>query len=272
MSSSAIPHVIAFLTRPLLSASAPASVTSAQLILNASLAPNGTFTLTSSTSQIPPPLHAASIGAGIPWTAWFNALGGGRDVLLFYGPGYLKVRVGDAQVTDVWSEETPGSVVPISRLRGALLSARVRSLKRAEQQQQAEPIRAPSLVSDSESSEDSFSDSDSDSDYASSTSSRFTSCSSSDSLTSAASSPPPTPAKTASLMLPPVPTYVVLPRRSQAAYRAPRTSSVRPVAVDRAVRPVPVDLSKKDTTAYIYQGGVTRVMTGGVLLGPRPRS
>jgi hypothetical protein len=31
----------------------------------------------------------------------------------------------------------------------------------------------------------------------------------------------------------------------------------------------PVDPSKKDTTAYLYQGGVTRVMTGGVMLGPR---
>ncbi|KAJ7147848.1 hypothetical protein C8R43DRAFT_1009719 [Mycena crocata] len=268
MSSSAIPHVIAFLTRPLLSASAPASVTSAQLILNASLAPNGTFTLTS-TSTPHSSLYAASIGSGIPWTVWFNALGGGGDVLLFYGPGYLKVRIGDSEVTDVWNEETQGSV-PISRLHGALLSARVRSLKRAEQQQQAEPIRPPSLVltaSDSESSEDSSSDSDSDSDYASSTSSRFTSYSSSESLTSAASSPPATPAKAASLMLPAVPTYVVLPRRSQAAYRAPHR-----VAVDRSVHFVPVDRSKKHTTAYIYQGGVTRIMTGGVLLGPRPRS
>jgi hypothetical protein len=30
-----------------------------------------------------------------------------------------------------------------------------------------------------------------------------------------------------------------------------------------------VDKAKKDLTAYLYQGGVTRVMTGGVMLGPR---
>ncbi|KAJ7140295.1 hypothetical protein C8R43DRAFT_594534 [Mycena crocata] len=277
MSSSAVPHVIAFLTRPLLAAFAPASVTSAQLILNASLSSNATFTLTSTTAP-PPSIQAASIGSGISWASWFNTLGGGRDLLLFYGPGYLKVRIGDAQVMDVWSEESQGSVVPISRiqkapavpllqqstgarLRSALLSARIRSMKRA--QQQAEPIRIPSLLttasdSDSDSSYDPASESDSDSDCGSSTSSRFTSYSS-ESLTSAATSPPATPAKAASLALPVAPTYVALHRRSQTTYRASKTT-----------RRVPVDHTKKDTTAYIYQGGVTRVMTGGVLLGPRP--
>ncbi|KAJ7062762.1 hypothetical protein C8F01DRAFT_103770 [Mycena amicta] len=39
-------------------------------------------------------------------------------------------------------------------------------------------------------------------------------------------------------------------------------------------RPLPAipkstPLAKKDTTAYMYKGGVTRVMTGGVMLGPR---
>ncbi|KAJ7140235.1 hypothetical protein C8R43DRAFT_1109573 [Mycena crocata] len=276
MSSSAVPHVIAFITRPLLAAFAPASVTSAQLILNASLASNATFTLTSTTAP-PPSIQAASIGSGISWASWFNTLGGGRDILLFYGPGYLKVRIGNAQVMDVWSEESQGSVVPISgiqkapavqqstgaRLRSALLSARIRSMKRAEQQ--AEPIHIPSLLapvfdsdSGSDSSYDAGSESDhSDSDCSSSTSSRFTSYSS-ESLTSAATSPPVTPVKAASLALPVAPSYVALPRRSQTSYRASKITRI------------PVDHMKKDTTAYIYQGGVTRVMTGGVLLGPRP--
>ncbi|KAJ6539866.1 hypothetical protein DFH09DRAFT_1283141 [Mycena vulgaris] len=266
MSSSAIPHAIAFLTRPLLSAFAPAAVTSAQLILNASLAsaPSATFTLTSTTTP-PPAIFAASIGAGIPWAAWLNALGGGCDILLFYGPGYLKVRVGDAQVTDVWSEETQGSVVPISqiksvsllqqstgaRLRATLLSARVRSMRRAQQPQQpAAPIRIPTLLAFDSDSDSSSSDSESDSDC-STTSSKFTSYSN-DSLTSAASSPPASPPKAAFAALP-------LGAKAPLATRAPKPA-----------RRAPVDQSKKDLTAYLYQGGVTRVMTGGVMLGPRP--
>ncbi|KAJ7137958.1 hypothetical protein C8R44DRAFT_975903 [Mycena epipterygia] len=266
MSSSAIPHVISFLTRPLLSVATPAAVTSAQLILSASLASALTATLTLSSATPPPSIYAAAIGSAIPWAEWFNALGGGRDILLFYGPGYLKVRVGDAPVTDVWSEETQGSIVPISqmksvpllqqstgaRLRAMLLSARVRSMRRAEKQTaSADPIRIPSLLTPSDSDDDCSSDSGSDSDCGSSTSSKFTSYSN-DSLTSAASSPPSTPPKSASVALPAVP-------RSQTPYRASKTT-----------RRVPVDSSKKDLTAYLYQGGVTRVMTGGVMLGPRP--
>ncbi|KAF7356546.1 hypothetical protein MVEN_00988200 [Mycena venus] len=276
MSSSAVPHVVAFLTRPLLPAFSPAAVSSAQLILNASLAtvPSATFTL-KATSQPPAPLLAASIGANIPWTTWLTALGS-DDILLFYGPGYVKVRLGDAAVTDVWSEESQGSVVPISRvqaqvkvgpsplfqqntgarLRAMLLSARVRNMRR--EQAAAEPIRIPSLpLSPTSDSDDSESDSDySDSDSVSSTSSKFTSYSN-DSLTSAGS-PPTTPLKTAPIALPTVGAYRPPFARSKA--------STKPSAPRAAV---PVDRSKKNTTAYLYQGGVTRVMTGGVMLGPR---
>ncbi|KAJ7726160.1 hypothetical protein DFH07DRAFT_853157 [Mycena maculata] len=266
MSSSAIHHVIAFLTRPLLASFAPTSVASAQLILNATLlpTPTATFSLTS-TATPPPAIHAASIGAGIPWTAWFSALGGRRDLLLFYGPGYLKVRVGDSQVIDVWTGEHQGSIIPISqmksapllqqstgaRLRAMLLSARVRNMRRAEQEAKAEgPMRIPTLLGDSESDDlSSDSKSDSGSDY-SSASSKFTTYST-DSLTSSGS-PPTTPAKSGCVALPPAAPAI-------GTYSAFKTR-----------HRVPVDRSKKDLTSYLYQGGVTRVMTGGVMLGPRP--
>ncbi|KAJ6539840.1 hypothetical protein DFH09DRAFT_1368661 [Mycena vulgaris] len=281
MSSSAIPHVIAFLTRPLIAAFAPDAVASAQLILNASLAslPNATFTLTSTTTP-PPAIFAASIGAGIPWAAWLNALGGGCDVLLFYGPGYVKVRVGDAQVTDVWSEATQGSVVPISqiksvpllqqstgaRLRAMLLSARVRSMRRA---QQAGELSSPTSGSDSD-ADDSASGSDSESDSdCSTTSSKFTAYST-DSLTSAASSPPTTPPKATFTALPTVPTAPALYRAPRPTARAPLPKSTSRAPKPTRAAPAPIDKSKKDLTAYLYQGGVTRVMTGGVMLGPRP--
>ncbi|KAF7340068.1 Zn(2)-C6 fungal-type domain-containing protein [Mycena venus] len=253
MSSSAIPHVVAFLTRPLLSAFSPAAVSSVQLILNASLAtvPSATFTL-NATSTPPAPLLAASIGVGIPWAAWFSALAGGDDILLLYGPGYVKVRFGDAAVLDLWNEDSVSRVQaqvkvgpsPLfqqntsARLRATLLSARVRCMRR--ERAAAEPIYIPSPLA-SQPDCDSDSDSDSDcSDSASSTSSKFTSYSD--------ASP-----------------YVRrLPSHHASKSRADRAPSSAPQAVL-----APVDRSKKDTTAYLYQGGVTRVMTGGVMLGPR---
>ncbi|KAJ7465956.1 hypothetical protein FB451DRAFT_1369761 [Mycena latifolia] len=276
MSSSAIPHVIAFLTRPLLSSFPAVTVTSAQLILTASLssAPAmSTFALTASTP--PAPILAAVLGAGISWSAWFAALAGGRDtVLLFYGPGFVKVRVGDASVTDVWSEDAQGSIVRISqplsllqqstgaRLRATLLSARVRSMRREQQ-----AIHTPTLLEVS--SSDSESDSDSDSDSGRSASSKF-SASSTESLTSAGSSPTCSPPKPACVALPtataPAPALYRAPRPTHSS-RAPKTTSPR--ALKPQARAAPVSTAKKDLTAYLYQGGVTRVMSGGVMLGAR---
>jgi hypothetical protein len=290
MSSSAVPHVVAFLTRPLLPAFPFAAVSSAQLILSASLAsqPSATFTLKAASTP-PAPLLAASIGAGIPWAAWLAALGS-DDILLFYGPGYVKARLGDAAVTDVWSEETQGSVVPIAasrvrtqvgpspllqqntntRLRAVLLSARVRGFQRRQAAAAAaEPIRIPSLPFSSPSDSDSSSDSDSESDYCS------------DSASSASSysnvSSPITPPKCTPVALPAVGAYrPPFARAAKGAATATKpTLKASPIKASPkapAPRPAPVPVpapAKKDTTAYMYQGGVTRVMTGGVMLGPR---
>ncbi|KAF7359360.1 hypothetical protein MSAN_01278500 [Mycena sanguinolenta] len=247
MSSSAIPHVVAFLTAPLVPKFSPAAVSSARLILSASLVnmPSSTFTLNVASAP-PAPLLAASIGAGIPWAMWLEALGSGDDILLFYGPGFVKVRLGAAMVKNIWSEETQGSVVPISRakaqmkvgpspllqqstggrLRAMLLSARVRNMRR-EQAPVAAPIRIPSLLAASACASDSDSDSDSDycddSDSSSSTSSKFTSYSN-DSLTSLGS-PSSTPLKTAPAALPVVGAYrppFARARARREATRAPR--------------------------------------------------
>ncbi|KAJ6517408.1 hypothetical protein C8R47DRAFT_1087221 [Mycena vitilis] len=279
MSPSAIAHVVAFLTRPLVSSFAPEAISSAQVILTASLVSTSSATFTLNATSTPPtPLLAASIGACIPWTAWLAALGTGNDdILLFYGPGYVKVRRGGAPATDIWSEERQGCVVPISRiqpqskvgsspllqqntgarLRAMLLSARVRSVRR----EQAAAVSCP--TSDCDDSESEYT-SDSESDSASSTSSRSTAYTS-DSLTSAGS-PPSSPAK-APACLPVVTVSAYRPpfRRAQAAAKP----IPKPITKPRTAAPVPVNSSKKDTTAYLYQGGVTRVMTGGVMLGPR---
>ncbi|KAJ7643525.1 hypothetical protein FB45DRAFT_998954 [Roridomyces roridus] len=277
MSSSAIHHVIAFLTKPLVAVAPPQAVATAQLILSASLpTPAATLSL-SSTSPPPPALLTASIGSTIPWAVWLQAVGGGRDVLLFYGAGYVKVRIGDAPVADVWSEETQGSVVPIShaRLRATLLSARLRSLRRVEEQPKT--IRIPTLVDDDSSSD---SESDAGSEHSSALSSY-----SIDSATTAADSECSSPAafKASS----------VLPASPPLLYRAPQRRTATPaVVVNRtkkhlfastrpyALRPCSIPGTKTasapssaatSTTSitYLYQAGVTRVMTGGVMLGSR---
>ncbi|KAJ7626812.1 hypothetical protein FB45DRAFT_55299 [Roridomyces roridus] len=269
MSSSAIRHVIAFLTKPLVAGTPLQAIATAQLILNASLpTPAATLSL-SSTSAPPPALLAASIGSTIPWTVWLQALGGGRDVLLFYGPGYVKVRIGDGSVADVWSEETQGSVVPIShaRLRATLLSARLRSVHRV-QQEHTNTIRIPTLLADDDSSSDYESDADSEH------SSTFSSYSSESATTSADSQCSSSAALKASSVLPAAPSLLYRAPQRRAAVVVDRTkkhlfASTRPGPYRApALRPTTKTASAPaSATTYLYQGGVTRVMTGGVMLG-----
>ncbi|KAK7064646.1 hypothetical protein R3P38DRAFT_3250208 [Favolaschia claudopus] len=284
MSSSAVPHVVAFLTRPLLKSFPLAAVSTAQLILSASLASllSATFTLNAA-APLPAPLLAASLGAGIPWEKWLAALGS-SEILLFFGPGYVKARLGNAAVTDIWSEETQGSVVPISRvqaqpkaasliqqnntgarLRAMLLSARVRSARRQQAAVIAQPIRIPSLPFSPTSDSDSSSSSDSESDY----------CDSESDTASSASSYTPidSPVKSTPAALPAVgpyrPPFARMRARAPAAAPTASTPTTKPRTA-AAPHPIPAtNPSKKDTTAYVYQGGVTRVMTGGVMLGAR---
>ncbi|CAK5266631.1 unnamed protein product [Mycena citricolor] len=262
MSTSPIPHVVAYLTRPLAGVFPAARISSAQLILHASLATSSsatTFTLASDCT-LPPALLAASVGANVPWSAWYTALGGSTDsaIVLSFGPGYVRARVGDGAVVSVWSEEAQGSIVPISRsvrqhahsqspdarcrlsLRSVVLSARVRAHRR-QQSIEIEPIRIPSLLfsSDSHSSDSSSDDGDVSDLESDSGASSYTAYSNSN-----AASPPATPPK---------PTRVL-----------PTAASPRAARPAKRVSPRTTDL-----TAYLYKGGVTRVMTGGVMLGPR---
>ncbi|KAJ7837242.1 hypothetical protein B0H14DRAFT_3141533 [Mycena olivaceomarginata] len=255
MSSSAVPHVVAFLTRPLLAAFPFAVVSSAQLILSASLAsqPSATYTLKAASTP-PAPLLAASIGAGIPWAAWLAALGS-DDILLFYGPGYVKARLGDATVTDVWSEETQGSVVPIARLAGPHPS---RAQPPAAAEHQHAPARRPPVCARARLPE------------------------APGSRRRRRADPHPEPALLIALRLGllfrlglgvGLLLRLGLLRLVAAATATKPTLKASPIKASPkapAPRPAPVPApAKKDTTAYMYQGGVTRVMTGGVMLGPR---
>ncbi|KAF7364074.1 Zn(2)-C6 fungal-type domain-containing protein [Mycena sanguinolenta] len=176
MSASPIPHLVDFLTAPLSKSTSgfpPTAVSTARLILAASLARVPEFAkYTLSATSPPAPLLAASIGAGIPWTAWRAALrtslglhpgtdtDTARDVkfvhvedldkinfeevrkndelVVSFGPGYLSVR---AEAKDVWAWcPAPGSTsaaVDMEETRGSVvpISRRFRSPGPAPHQQ-----------------------------------------------------------------------------------------------------------------------------------------
>ncbi|KAJ7205475.1 hypothetical protein GGX14DRAFT_644674, partial [Mycena pura] len=262
-------NVITFLTLPLLGKVLPAAISSAQVILAASLAsvPIGTLALT---AEAPPaPLKAACIGAAIPWPVWFATLGGTAQctVHLLYGPGYVKARLGAAPVWRAASAPRPlPAAAPLPQspdvtasLRSALLSARLRSMRRGPAAvTRPSPLRACS-------SSDGEADSDSDCDADSSASSEDSDSDyDSDSSSSAVAS-------TAPSSVPPTPTAAATPtswrwRAAQPKAELPASASA---SAPRAT--ATADPAKKNATAYVYRGGVTRVMTGGVMLGAGPR-
>ncbi|KAF7320485.1 Zn(2)-C6 fungal-type domain-containing protein [Mycena chlorophos] len=242
--SSTIPHVVVFLTRPLLRAgvvTSATSLTTAQIILNAALARAASHSglLTLSPTNAPPVLLAACLGAGIEWRAWYAALTGGDvavavdEVTLVYGPGFVKARLGSARpFVDVWSADSLGlglgSVVRISRQRQRKPTATVQTSLPGR-------IVIPSLD---------LSDVESDA---------------SSSPTVCSLSPVASPKGLQKPFALPVSRVRALPSSSP-------TVSKRGMQTPTST-PTPTAM-----TAYKYQGGVTRVMTGGVMLGPRART
>ncbi|KAF7311753.1 Zn(2)-C6 fungal-type domain-containing protein [Mycena indigotica] len=246
---SAISHVVIYLTRPLSAAGVPAtSVATAQAILHATLSaqPSASGILTLAPLAAPPtPLLAAAIGAAIQWPVWYHALAGDAEELtVVYGPGFVKARIGAGPLFDVWSEETQGSVVRISRQPQApALSLAFRR----------RPIVLPTLFATPYDDNDSSSDDD-DSDAASDASSSPTVYSLSPD--SPKGKPFALPAVAGVRPLPAVPKTVPVARALPVFTPEP------------ALKPA-TKSAGNTTTAYLYKGGVTRVMTGGVMLGPR---
>ncbi|KAF7313138.1 Serine-rich protein [Mycena kentingensis (nom. inval.)] len=243
--SSTIPHVVMYLTRSLFEAGIPAtSITTAQIILNASLVAYSSAGVLELTHAPPPaPIFAACLGSGIEWCSWFAALAKGNDKMtVLYGPSFVKVRIGAGPLTDVWAEDAQGSVVRISRGR------QTRSPARRFSPVARTIISLPTLhtFNDAASSESSD-ESDAESDTSSSATVY--------SLSSPVDSP--------KALLCPLPS-VPAPKRRVAAAR-PIVTGPRAPAAKR--NPTPA-AKPQVPTAYLYRGGVTRVMTGGVMLGP----
>ncbi|KAL0569365.1 hypothetical protein V5O48_012600 [Marasmius crinis-equi] len=278
--SATLTQLIEYLTAPL-HASYPAStvMTTKALLQNhfTSLFASGTlapFSMILTSAFLPPtPILAACVASGgaLTWLDWLRLLSGGKNLLIFVMEGRLQTRVGDeGELSTVWTAPTdePSEVLPISKTAmkkeqsnetspmadkiNALLDS-VRSRRDATPAPM--PIRIPTLLPTTPSSEEDDSDSDSDTD---STASFSFSATSSDAETSISS--PSTPAS-AKVGLPDMePEIVVVVEDDFKPITAHQLSS-RPQR-----RPV-VDHSKKDVTRYMYQGGQTGVITGGVMLG-----
>ncbi|KAG7085601.1 hypothetical protein E1B28_003152 [Marasmius oreades] len=268
-------QLIEYLTAPLHASYPRSTVAAAKVILQThffSLITSGTvapFSMILSSTFLPPaPILAACIASGgtLLWVDWLCSLSGGQNVFIFVMEGCLQARIGDeGDLSTIWSapSDEPTQVLSISKTvvkkeqQGGGASSMTQKLNqlldsvRARRAEPA-PIRIPTLLSPSPSEDDSDSESDTDS-----TASFSFSATSSDAETLVSS--PATP-ESGKLGLPVVVEGLDDDSKPIPAYRLPssRTQLQRHAVLDR---------SKKEVTRYMYQGGQTGVITGGVMLG-----
>ncbi|KAF9267143.1 hypothetical protein L218DRAFT_720882 [Marasmius fiardii PR-910] len=268
-------QLIEYLTTPLHTSHPPSTVVATKAILQNhffSLIVSGTlapFTMILSSTFLPPaPILAACIASGgtLVWGDWLRVLSGGQNVFIFVMDGCLQSRIGDeGDLSTVWSapSDEPAEILSISKTvmkkeqqdgESSPMAEKLNELLNSVRARREElaPIQIPTLLSSPTGSEDE-SDSESDTD---STASFSFSATSSDAETLVSS--PATP-ENGKLGLP-EPEAVIETHddfKPIPAHRLPSCNQRRPV----------VDRSKKEVTRYMYQGGQTGVITGGVMLG-----
>lgn len=190
------------------------------------------------------PQDPAFENTGIPWSEW-TALFGNHDLYFTVAENSVSMAFGagaDSPALVIWMRDVDQSTyVPrISKIkRTSLVDRSVRSISSTHPR----AVKLPTLSS----SIDDHSESDSDSEA-----SDFSFSSSHDSLTSV-SSRSPSPSESAKYVPP---------------CKLQKTAVSSPISPRYLSRKYPtVDQNKKDTTKYLYQGGITTVLTGGVKLG-----
>ncbi|KAK7032424.1 hypothetical protein VNI00_013172 [Paramarasmius palmivorus] len=244
----------------------------AYLFATGTLAP---FTFILSPHTLPPaPILAACMSSGINWVDWMNLITDGKgNLLVFVMQGCIRVKDGQNEAKSVWTDDGEaldgGKVVGISKMSLAkedkdaqspmanklnelLASVRARRLSSGEQK----PIQVPTLPQLTSTDDvDVDIDSDSESTTSSNDSSvqfAFSDAESTSSVSSAASSP--------------APIKVDLPSDEEEKPYVPPPAKYRPPFRAQSQRPK-VEQPKANVTRYMYQGGQTGVITGGVMLG-----
>ncbi|KAF5375763.1 hypothetical protein D9757_009007 [Collybiopsis confluens] len=276
--SAALYHVVTYLTRPLTAVYPARTVMQLQMFLYNNLATQflaetvlSPFTLVLTPTLLPPtPLYAACLQSGVEWPRWIHALGG-QVLFVCVMEDTLKVRIGEVgDVVTVWSDELVGvstrtSGSPMAaKLQAMLDSVRARNCS-ADKSITVSSVLTSTTAADVGNDDDSESVSDTES---TTSSSLFSETSSTSSISSTSSSP-----VTKSSTLPSVemaaaskaPVYVPRHRRNTTF-----SNTTQPQLLSRSQRHLArtaVDSSKVDVCRYMYEGGQTSVMTGGVMLG-----
>ncbi|KAJ7738109.1 hypothetical protein B0H16DRAFT_98968 [Mycena metata] len=241
MSPSAITQLVSFLTRPLMRSHSPATIVSLQRSLQAAFSASPASSLFLSAGCPPPaPIQRACLLTGARWAEWIRLLSGGIDVQLFITETSLAVKVGKMPRRTLWFTASVAAPIKSTALAFMLIpsampfASRLRAAAtltctRVRRGAALNPTRIPTLLSSSwEDDDNSESDSESDSDSDSDVSDSDSSFTSVSSTTSIS-----TPASWSSLRC----------------------------------APTVVCNAKTDLAQYNYEGGVTRVMSGGVMLG-----
>ncbi|KAJ6459985.1 hypothetical protein C8R45DRAFT_1221251 [Mycena sanguinolenta] len=124
MASSAINYIVSFLTRPLMKTYSPATILALQLSLHASLssAPKSSSLVLS--TKVPPPLalQRACVVAGIRWAEWIRLLSRGLDVHILVTDSTVAVALGRMPPRIVWVAPPAGKHAPASFHAPAFLS------------------------------------------------------------------------------------------------------------------------------------------------------
>ncbi|KAJ7594760.1 hypothetical protein C8J56DRAFT_927616 [Mycena floridula] len=243
--SSALSTLVSFLTRPLILVYPSETVSTVRLILEANLSPLFTtsvpFTFVFSASATPPaPFFTACLLSGVSWSEWTKVFEV-QDLHFFVSKESITVAINPSGTPSlsIWAQDIDESTaVPcISKQR---LSSRLLDTTRS--------IKIPSLPA----CLDPVIEIDSDSDSDSESNASFTFSSSTESLTSMSS------VSSSPVMKSSRPLLSSTPPPAPPRYLSRSQRRLTHVAVDDA---------KKDVTKYMYKGGSTGVMTGGVMLG-----
>ena len=305
MIPTSISQAINFLTRPLICSQEPDMIHSLQMILRSTLqavysaARTSRLVLSLSRSSLPPrPIYAACIASGLQWQEWF-ALLGSRDFDLVIKPHSVSVTyVGpNPRTVIVWSEplspvkrlplsrlNLQGFQVPISKLGQQSFMQASRKVTIGSTQTRANNTRTLAqqlLESDHEQEADElFAMISSKTAIISPTPTRekffmdipmnaFPSPLSSPEVISPATSRPSSRSSTSSSSMSFFDTESMTSESSTSSDDF--FSSTKPGNATTFVPTSPsrvfVDNDKKDVTKYLYQGGVSTVLTGGVMLG-----
>jgi hypothetical protein len=297
MMPTSISQAINFLTRPLIFNQEPDMIHSLQMILRSTLqaaysaARTSRLALSLSRSSLPPrPIYAACIATGLQWQEWI-ALLGSRDFDLVIEPHSVSVTyVGpNPRIVIVWSEPlSPVKRLPLSRLNfqnfqvpisklgqqsfmqaSTIGSAQTRANPRTLAQQLLEDdhkqeadelfamISKTAIISPTPTREKFFLDIPMNA---------FPSPLSSPEVISPATSRPSSRSSTSSSSS----FFDTESMTSASSTSSDFLCSTKPRNTTTFV-PTPtrvfVDNDKKDVTKYLYQGGVSTVLTGGVMLG-----